>query len=569
MYRILIADDNESIHRDFEKILSSKVEENEEMRNLERQLFSADIRKERYQIQLTKGFILDHAYQGDEALNMVRQAAAEGKPYSLIFMDIRMPPGYNGITTISRIWLEFPDIEMVLCTAHSDYTLEEIVSELGMTDQLMFIRKPFDSVMVIQMALALTKKWTLNQKTKQYIEELKATNKQLSIAKEMAESANEAKSDFLANMSHELRTPMNGVLGMAEIVLQSDLKPKQRESIETIFGSGQALLKILNDILDLSKIEAEKFVIEELEFSLSKVIKRIISLFSVTAESKGLTLTYKIDDSIFDSLKGDPNRLTQILSNLLANALKFSKEGEVNISITKTEEGESDIKLRFDISDQGIGIPEDSITKIFQAFTQADASSTRRYGGTGLGLPIVKNLVELMGGEVGVKSKVGIGSQFCVILPFVKQDSIQLENFSIFEPSKTETNTLPDKDKRLLVVEDDKVNQAIMEGMLDKLGYNVDITSNGIEALNALKKNKYDLIFMDCLMPQMDGFETTKIIRELEEKQKAESEIPIVAITAKAMKDDRQRCLEIGMNEFITKPILMKDLKQALVRFKL
>lgn len=519
MYRILIVDDNEDIHSDFERILCSGFEDNEKNKNLERQLFSETINDNNFQLQLTRDFTLDHAYQGEEALKKVRKAASENAPYSLIFMDIRMPPGYNGITSISRIWQEFPDIEMVLCTAYSDYTLEEIVSELGMTDQLMFIRKPFDSVMVIQMALALTKKWSLNQKTKHYIEELKTTNKELVKAKDAAELANEAKSDFLANMSHELRTPMNGVLGMAEIVLQTDLTEQQRDNIQTIFNSGKALLKILNDILDLSKIEADKFIIENVEFSLKQAIRQIINLFSVTANSKGLQLTYSIESTVFDSLKGDPNRLNQTLSNLLANALKFSSEGEVSLNITRIKESKRSIRLKFEVKDQGIGIPEESLGTIFDVFTQGDSSSTRRYGGTGLGLPIVKNLVELMGGELGVTSKPGVGSSFWFVLPFVKQEPSGSKNLSQYSEFYSIEKNKSDEKTHLLVVEDDRVNQAIMTGMLEKMGYEVDVTANGLEALNRLKKNRYDLIFMDCLMPQMDGFETTRIIRELEKKR--------------------------------------------------
>ncbi|MCP4757058.1 MAG: response regulator [Proteobacteria bacterium] len=568
MYRILIADDNDSIHKDFVKILTPKHEEDPELRNLEDHLFVDGSSKERRHLNLTKNFELAHAYQGDEAFQMVSKASAENRPFSLIFMDIRMPPGHNGITSISKIWQEFPEVEMVLCTAHTDYTLEEIISELGMTDQLMFIRKPFDSVTVIQMALALTKKWSLNQKSKKHIEELEEANRALKKAKEMAEAANNAKSEFLANMSHELRTPMNGVLGMAELVLQTDLKEQQREFIQTIFSSGKALLTILNDILDLSKIEAKKLVIEKINFDLKKVVEDIITLFSGTAESKGLKLIRNLGEGIPSALHGDPNRLNQILSNLLANALKFSEKGEVKLSIIILEVTEDKVNLRFEVSDTGIGIEEKKIPYIFQPFTQADSSSTRRYGGTGLGLPIIKKLVDLMEGELGVSSVVNRGSVFWVRLPFEKQKSFEIETFTLRQPHLDDIKEDQMGQLRLLVVEDDPINQAIMTGMLEKLGYSADITSNGKEALDCLRRSSYDLIFMDCLMPQMDGFEATRIIRKLEEREKSVNRLPIVAITAKAMKEDRVKCIKAGMDGFITKPIMMKDLQKTLDRFK-
>jgi CheY-like chemotaxis protein len=241
----------------------------------------------------------------------------------------------------------------------------------------------------------------------------------------------------------------------------------------------------------------------------------------------------------------------------------------VYLIVSKIKDSQKEVRLRFEIKDEGIGIPDESINKIFQAFTQVDSSSTRRFGGTGLGLPIVKRLVELMGGRHGVESEVDVGSTFWVELPFKKKEKIDISDISMFEPSGEQAIEKTTDEVMLLVVEDDRVNQAIMTGMLEKLGYRVDITSNGIEALHNLKKSKYDLIFMDCLMSQMDGFETTQIIRELEKKNNTRNPIPIVAITAKAMKDDRQKCLDVGMNEFVTKPILMKDLREALDKFKL
>ncbi len=402
----------------------------------------------------------------------------------------------------------------------------------------------------------------------EHLEELvKNRTADLRKAKQLAESANLAKGNFLATMSHELRTPLNGILGMAELALQTNLDQQQLKYIETIFESGQALMKILGDILDFSKIDASKFEIEQTDFNLWSVLDHINDLFSASADAKNIGFHFDIRKNFQHNLMGDPVRLTQILSNLLANAIKFTDQGSVKTTVTLVNETENQLILQFKVSDSGIGISNEKLKNIFQAFTQADSSTTRKYGGTGLGLTITKNFVELMGGNISVQSDINKGSEFKVILPFKKQ-----KPKSVTDDPKPTTQLKGDSEFkknniRLLLVEDEKVNQMVISGLLEHLGYTVDIVSNGKEALKYFDKTLYDLILMDCLMPEMDGFEATREIRRLEQKEEKKSNTPIIAITAKAMKGDNQRCLEAGMNDFIAKPVMLNELKKTLDQF--
>ena len=567
--RILVIDDNPETHSDFSQVFQPNLPASAERDSLPVDSWDPSPGPEdAFQLDVELAF----ATQGEQGLQMAQAAVSAGRPFYMAFIDIRTPPGLDGIQTIQRLWRTQPDLQCVICTAHSDYDWSQTIKQLGRSPNLLILKKPFDSVEVLQIALALAEKSKLAGR----VANILRTLEQRVLERTMqAEAACRAKSDFLANMSHEIRTPMTAILGYADMLLgdEEGFRPEQLTCLETIRRNGEHLLCIVNDILDLSKIEAGKVIVEQVACSPVQIVNDVLSMMRVRAEAKHLVLRAQFIEPLPVTIFSDPVRLRQIFINLVGNAIKFTDAGEVRIEVSCQKLDASRQALQFDVIDTGIGISPADVKLLFVPFVQADSSSTRKFGGTGLGLTISRRMAHLLEGEIEVQSAAGLGSRFRLLLALKPHSMLELLEPAAIWPHLSSHATVPSRllhssvlaGTRLLVVEDGPDNQRLIGTILRKAGAEVTLAENGQLALDqitayAKQGEKYDIILTDMAMPVMDGYEMARHLRGEGYSGK------IIALTAHAMSNDQQRCIDAGCDHYASKPINREDLIETIVQ---